>query len=68
MDINLAKKQLWLWLNVRKGELDDPKKVAYDCSTKGHWGNCDYEVSVKPGDDLDYLITLIKQAYKKNAL
>ncbi len=67
VDINLAKKQLWLWLNLKKDELDDPKKIAEDCSSRGHWGNGDYEIGFKPGDDIEYLITLIRQSYQKNS-
>lgn len=67
VDMNLTKKQLWLWFNMKKGELDDPRKISDDCSSRGHWGNGDYEVRIKPGDDLDYLMTLIKQSYKKNS-
>ena len=66
-DVNIAKKQLWLWLNLKKGELDDPKNIAHDCSSKGHWGNGDYEISLKPGDDIDYVMMLIKQSYNKNS-
>ena len=65
VDILPQKNQLKLWLNLKKGSLDDPKKYAKDVSTTGHWGNGDYEIIVDPKTDLDYLMTLIKQAYKK---
>ena len=66
IDIALQKSQLKVWLNMKKGELDDPRGIARDVSDKGHWGIGDYEISLKPDDDLDYLMTLIKQSYKKN--
>ena len=65
-DLLLQKSQIKLWLNLAKGELDDPRKVARDVSNVGHWGNGQYEIGIKPGDDLDYLITLIKQSYEKS--
>jgi len=66
VDVHVQKSQLKLWFNMNKGELDDPRKMARDVSNIGHWGNGDYEIALKPSDDLDYLITLIKQSYLKN--
>jgi predicted transport protein len=51
---------------MNKGELDDPRKMARDVSAVGHWGNGQYEVSLKIDDDLDYLMTLVKQSYAIN--
>lgn len=65
-DIHLKKSKLKIWINLNSGELDDPKKLARDVSKIGHWGNGDYEISLKPTTDLDYLMTLIKQSYKKH--
>ena len=28
-----------MWLNLQKGELDDPKGICRDVSQTGHWGN-----------------------------
>lgn len=35
-----------------------------DISSVGHWGNGDYQVIVKNDDDLEYIMSLIKQAIK----
>jgi predicted transport protein len=67
VDVCPQKSQLKLWINISKGELDDPKNVARDVSTIGHWGNGDYELIVKSSNDLNYLVTLIKQSYDKQA-
>jgi len=67
VDVHPQKSQLKLWINMMKGELDDPKKVARDVSSIGHWGNGDYEVIVKSADDLYYLMSLIKQSYAKHS-
>lgn len=61
-DVCILKNSLKFWINLKKGSLDDPKKVARDVSTIGHWGNGDYEVSVKNTEDLQYLLYLIEQA------
>lgn len=59
-------RKLKIWLNLKKGELNDPNMIAIDASNKGHWGNGDYEIHLFPGDELTYLMTLIKQSYEKN--
>jgi predicted transport protein len=67
VDVHPQRAQLKLWINLPKGELDDPKKIARDVSNVGHWGNGDYEVSLKSTDELDYLMTLIKQSFTKHS-
>lgn len=61
-DIVILKKGLKLFINLSKGNLNDPKKLMRDVSNTGHWGNGDYELIVKNTDDLEYLMSLIKQA------
>jgi len=67
VDIHPQKSQIKIWVNLNKGDLDDPKEITRDVSNIGHWGNGDYEIIIKPDSDLDYLITLIKQSYKKHS-
>lgn len=66
-DIRIQKNQIKIWLNLRIGTLDDPKEITRDVSNVGHYGNGDYEISLKHGDDLDYLMTLIRQSYEINS-
>lgn len=66
-DVHLQKSQIKIWLNLRIGTLDDHNKITRDVSELGHWGNGDYEISLKPDDDLDYLMTLIRQSYQINS-
>ncbi|MCK0137303.1 DUF5655 domain-containing protein [Arenibacter sp. S6351L] len=61
-DIVVLKKGLKLFINLTKGTLDDPKMLMRDVSNTGHWGNGDYELVIKNTDDLEYLMSLIKQA------
>ena len=61
-DICILKGNLKLWINLKKGHLDDPKKLARDVSSIGHWGNGDYEIVIKDTRDLEYIMSLIKQA------
>lgn len=62
VDIHIQKKSLKLWINLKSGELDDPKNLAKDVSNIGHWGNGDYEILVQDTKDLEYIMSLIKQA------
>jgi len=66
VDILPQKNALKMWLNLNLGELDDPKGIARNVSSVGHVGNGDYEMHVKSDDDLEYILSLIKQSIKKN--
>jgi predicted transport protein len=61
-DIAILKKSLKLFINVKAGQLDDPKKLAQDVSKIGHWGNGDYQIQVEDDKDMEYIMSLIKQA------
>ena len=61
-DILLQKNAIKLWVNLKSGELDDPKNLMRDVSNIGHWGNGDYELVIKNTNDLEYIMSLIKQA------
>lgn len=63
-DICILKNSLKIWINLKKGKLDDPKKLAEDVSEKGHWGNGDYQIQVETDKDKEYIMSLIKQAIK----
>lgn len=54
-------------INIKKGELDDPRNETGDLSEKGHWGNGDYKYKFEPGEELEYGIYLIKQAFEKHS-
>lgn len=66
IDIHPQRKALKMWLNMNIGELDDPKNLMRDVSTTGHWGNGDYELQINSDDDLEYILSLVKQSIKKN--
>jgi predicted transport protein len=64
-DIIFYTNHLKVMVNLKQGELDDPKQISRDMSRPGHWGNGDYEIKVDYDTDLDYIMFLINQSYKK---
>jgi predicted transport protein len=65
LDIHFLKEGLWCWINLKKGELDDPKGLSRDVSSIGHYGNGDYDLFINEYSDLDYMMFLINQSFKK---
>ena len=66
VDIQPQTKSLKIWINLSKGELNDPYNIARDVSKIGHHGNGDYEIKVDNDDNLEYILSLIKQAIKRS--
>jgi len=66
IDILPQKKALKMWINMNKGELEDTKGITRDVSTTGHWGNGDYEIQIKDDENLEYILSLVKQSIKRN--
>ena len=65
-DIEVQSNRLKIYLNMKKGTLDDPKGFTQDVSEIGKWGNGDYRMYVDVTSDFDYVISLIKQSYEAN--
>jgi predicted transport protein len=63
--IYIGKNELWCWINLKKGDLDDPKGICRDVSNIGHYGPGDYDLTIKIDSDLDYVMFLINQSYKR---
>jgi predicted transport protein len=68
VDVEIRSKDIKIFLNLKKGELDDPKGLTRDVSNQGHWGNGDYELRITYATDIDYIMFLIKQSYRKQEL
>ena len=65
-DVVILGKSIKVTLNLKSNELDDPKGIARDVSNVGHWGNGAYEIKVTENDELEYILSLIKQSLKKH--
>lgn len=66
IDLLPQKKKLKIWINLTKGELDDSVHLFRDVSHTGHWGNGDYELSIADDGQLEYILSLMKQAWRKH--
>lgn len=49
-----------------KGSLNVPKEFTRDVSNIGHWGNGDYDLTISNEQEIDYVLSLIKQSYEKS--
>lgn len=65
-DIVLQGKGLKIYLNLKSGDLNDPKGVTRDVSNVGHWGNGSYELKISDLEDIDYILSLLKDSLRKN--
>lgn len=65
-DIELHKNKLKIYINMKRGSLNDPLKLTKDISGIGHWGNGDYCIIIDKKNDIDNAIPLIKQSLKEN--
>ena len=66
VDVNIQKNALKIHINLKKGELDDSKHLTRDVSEIGHYGNGDFELQIRNDENLEYIMSLIKQSIKKN--
>ncbi len=64
VDIEIQKKALKIWINLKYGELNDPENITRNVSETGHWGNGDYEIIMKDNQDIEYIASLIKESWR----
>lgn len=60
--LELQKKKVKIYIAAKAGTLDDAKSLAKDVSAIGHYGTGDYELQVSDDKDLEYIMSLVKQA------
>ncbi len=61
-DIEIQRNTLKISVNIKTGKLDDPKGIMRDVSLIGHTLNGDYEIRVDNDKNLEYLMSIVKQA------
>jgi len=65
VDIVPQKKRLRLSLNIKFDKIKDEKGIGKDVTNMGRWGDGDVEVGFNNFNDIDYLMTLIEQAFEE---
>ncbi|MCA0349081.1 MAG: DUF5655 domain-containing protein [Bacteroidetes bacterium] len=63
-DIEMQKKGLKIFINAKYGTINDPRNIAKDVSNIGHRGNGEYQIQIENDNDLEYIMSLIKQIIK----
>lgn len=66
-DIVVQKQRLRISLNMKYSEIHDPKGICRDITGLGRWGNGDVEVFFEHTSEIDDIMYLIEQSYKKQA-
>lgn len=61
VDIAIQRDALKIWINSAWGGLNEPKGIFRDMSNIGHHGNGDYQIIVKDTEQLEYILSVIKQ-------
>ncbi|MGI9559104.1 MAG: DUF5655 domain-containing protein [Thermodesulfobacteriota bacterium] len=59
----IGKSELKIYINLKRGHLKDPKKLARDVKDVGHWGGGHYEVKLKNAKNIGKFVSLIRQSY-----
>lgn len=67
VDIVVQKQRLRISLNMKFSEIHDPKGLCKDITGLGRWGNGDVEVFFEHTSEIDDVMELIEQSYKKQA-
>ena len=60
-EIVLQSKKLKIFPNLKKSELHNQKNIAQDVLNVGHWGNGAYEIRLTDLEDINYILSLLKQ-------
>ena len=59
VDVSFLKDGLWVWINLKSGELDDPNGLTRDVSEIGHHGNGDYDLSITKAGPFSLIVSFI---------
>ena len=64
MILRCRKKRLNFALMQNMGRYEDTKGLAKNVADIGHHGNGDYEIQVTNDDDIEYIMSLVKQVIR----
>ena len=61
--LKIQNNRLKVLMRMPKEKFQDPKGIAKDVSQIGHHGTGDYELLINSASDIDYALSLVRQAY-----
>ena len=67
VDIVVGDDYLQLYINLNFDEVNDPEDRCKNVTQTGHHGNGNVALRVSHSDDIDYAMTIVQQAYDKQA-
>lgn len=65
-DAEIYNSKIKLFINMKKGTLNDQSNLTLDMSKVGHRANGDYAIEITSEEDIDNAIPLVKQSLKVN--
>ena len=65
VDVVIQSSRLRLAVNMKFADVIDPKGICKDITELGRWGNGDVEVGLNSLDELDDVMAIIEQAFRK---
>ena len=65
MDIVFQKQRLRISVNMKFSDIYDPKGICKDITGLGRWGNGDGELFMEHTTDVDDVMEIIEQSYRK---
>ncbi len=63
-ELNIQKQGLKVYLDMESTKIKDPKGIVKDCSKVGRWATGETVFGLQAGGDIDYALSLVKQAYE----
>lgn len=66
VDAEIYNSKIKLFINMKKGTLNDQLNLTLDMSKVGHHANGDYAIEITSEEDIDNAIPLVKQSLKIN--
>jgi predicted transport protein len=63
-EVEVQNRALKIHIDIPHAQLHDPDDISRDVSDIGHWGTGDTQVKVSSMEEVDYVLSLIKQAYQ----
>ena len=67
VDIVFQKQRLRISVNMKYSEVSDPNGICKDITGLGRWGNGDVELYMEHTSDVDQVMEIIEQSYKRQA-